>query len=83
MKHGAVRKLTRAATMSFFALAATTSVAGLEVLAASPAMAMAQPDDPAGQGNGANNPGNGTNPAPGGPTDSVTKLVGGLTGGMV
>ena len=82
MKHGAVRKLARAATMSLFVLVTTSGVAGLGVLAASPAMA-AQPDDPSSQGNGANNPGGGTNPAPAEPTDSVTKLVGSLTGGII
>ncbi|MGH3828669.1 MAG: hypothetical protein ACRDQX_16090, partial [Pseudonocardiaceae bacterium] len=39
MKHGAVRKLTRAAALSFLVLATTSSVAGLEVLTATSAMA--------------------------------------------
>lgn len=47
MKHGAVRKLTRAAALSFLVLATTSSVAGLEVLAAGSAMA-----EPGGQGGG-------------------------------
>jgi hypothetical protein len=85
MKHGAVRKLTRAAAMSLFVLATASGMAGLGVLAASPAMAQpsGQAANPEGQGDGANNPGGGTAPAPSGPTDSVTKVVGGLLGGGV
>jgi hypothetical protein len=67
-----VRKLTRAATLALFVLATTSGVAGLEVMAASPAMA--QP----------NGPGDGSAPGPGQPTDptgAVTGLVGSLTGG--
>ena len=71
MAHGTVRKLTRAATLSLLVLATTSGVAGLDVLAASPAMAAT--DDP-GSGSA---PGSGS-PAP---SDPVTGLVGGLTGG--
>ena len=39
MAHGTARKLTRAAALAFLVFATTSGVAGLEVLAASPAMA--------------------------------------------
>ncbi len=58
MKHGAVRKLTRAAALSFLVLATTSSVAGLEVLTASSAMA-----DPGSQGDGSNPSANGQDPS--------------------
>lgn len=57
MKHGAVRKLTRAAALSFLVLATTSSVAGLEVLTASSAMADQSPSD------GSNPSTNGQEPA--------------------
>ncbi len=41
MEHGAVRKLTRAATLSLLVLTTTVGVASWEVLAARPAMAEA------------------------------------------
>ncbi len=44
MEHGTVRKLIRAATLSFLALATTSVVAGLGIIAAS--SATAQPDGP-------------------------------------
>jgi hypothetical protein len=69
MNHGTVRKLTRAATLSLLVLATTSGVAGLDVMAASPAMAA--PD----------NPGTGSAPGSGSPVPDVTGLVGGLTGG--
>jgi hypothetical protein len=69
MEHGTVCKLTRAAALSLLVLATTSGVAGLEVMAASPAMA--QPDDP----------GSGSAPGSGSPVPDVTGLVGGLTGG--
>jgi hypothetical protein len=69
MNHGTVRKLTRAATLSFLVLATTSGVAGLDVMAASPAMVA--PD----------NPGSGSAPGSGSPVPDVTGLVGGLTGG--
>jgi hypothetical protein len=68
MEHGTVRKLTRAATLSLL-LAMTSGVVGLDVMAASPAMA--QPKDP----------GSGSAPGSGSPVPDVTGLVGGLTGG--
>jgi hypothetical protein len=78
MEHGAVRKLTRAAVLSLLVLATTSGVAGLEVLAASPAMA--EPDAQ-GQGQGQGQ-GGGSDPGqPGDPTTAVTKLAGGVIGG--
>ncbi len=47
MKRGAVRKLSRAATLSLLVLATTLGVAAWEVMAASPAGVL-----PEGQGNG-------------------------------
>lgn len=80
MQHGAVRKLGRAAIMSFFVLATTSSVAGLEVLTASSALA-----DTGGQDNGSD-PGatspdqgrKGQDPQPGG---GLLGGGGGLLGG--
>ncbi|MGH3767291.1 MAG: hypothetical protein ACRDS0_27250 [Pseudonocardiaceae bacterium] len=71
MKHGVVRKLTRAATLSLLVLTTTAGVASWEVIAASPAMAADEP------GNGSA-PGSGT---PATPDNPVTSLVGGLLGG--
>jgi hypothetical protein len=93
MAHGTARKLTRAATLSLLVFATTSGVAGMEVLAASPAMA--QPNDqgspfapgqqqPGQQQPGDSSPGGGSNPGqgqqPGGPTDGLP-LIGGLLGG--
>ena len=70
MARSAVRKVTRAASLALFVLATTSGVAGVAIVAASPAMA-----DPGGQ------PG-GTSPGqPGDPTATVTKLVGDTLGG--
>jgi hypothetical protein len=73
MKHGTVRKLTRAATLSLLVFATTSGVAGLDVMAASPAMAAS--DDPGG--------GSAPAPAPGpsAPSDPGAGLLGGLPGG--
>jgi hypothetical protein len=71
MRDGTVRKLTRAATLSLLVLTTTSGVAGLDVLAASPALAA--PNDP-GSGSA---PGSGS-PAP---SDPITGLLSGLTGG--
>ncbi|MEO7196273.1 MAG: hypothetical protein ABIZ05_15915 [Pseudonocardiaceae bacterium] len=78
MKHGAVRKLTRAAALSFLVLATTSSVAGLEVLTASSAMA-----DPSSQGDGSNPSANGQDPSqnPGTGTGGGNN-GGGLLGGI-
>ena len=89
MAHGTARKLTRAATLSLLVFATTSGVAGIEVLAASPAMAQPdqgspfapgqqqQPSDPS--------PGNGSNPGqgqqPGGPADGLTGIIGSALGG--
>jgi hypothetical protein len=94
MAHGTARKLTRAATLSLLVFATTSGVAGMEVLAASPAMA--QPNDQGSpfapgqqqpgqqQQPGDSSPGGGSNPGqgqqPGGPTDGLP-LIGGLLGG--
>ncbi len=79
MKHGAVRKLTKAATLSLLVLTTTAGVASWEVLAASPAMAEAT--DP---GSGTGTPGNGSDPGTTPPAkdgNPVTALVGGVLGG--
>jgi hypothetical protein len=79
MKHGAVRKLTRAATLSLLVLTTTAGMASWEVLAASPAMAQAS--DP---GRGAGGQGNGSDPGSGSPAkdgNPVTAIVGGILGG--
>jgi hypothetical protein len=91
MKHGTARKLTRAATLSLLVFATTSGVAGIDVLAASPAMAQPndqgspfgsaqeqQPADPVQQGGGSA-PGHQQQPS--GPADGLTGLIGGLTGG--
>ena len=81
MNHGAVRKLIRAAALSLFVLMTASGVAGLQVLAASPAMADAADqgktkadDAPGGQGGG-------NTPAPAAPDKNpVTNLLGGVLG---
>ncbi|HET9257877.1 MAG TPA: hypothetical protein VFO16_22120 [Pseudonocardiaceae bacterium] len=82
MDSGAVRKLMRTAASAALVLGLATGVAGL---AAAPAMAQ-----PSGQGGTFEDPGNGSQPgsgnngsAPGSgsPTDAVTGLLGGVTGG--
>lgn len=90
MKHGTARKLTRAATVSVLVFATTSGVAGIEVLAASPAMAQPdrgslfapaqkqQPADSAQPGGGSTL---GHDQQPAGPTDGLTGIIGGLTGG--
>jgi hypothetical protein len=91
MKHGTVRKLTRAGTLSLLVFATTSGVAGIDILAASPAMAQPndqrspfgsaqeqQPADPAQQGGGSA-PGHQQQPS--GPADGLTGIIGGLTGG--
>jgi len=57
MDHSRARKLIRAATLSLLVLTTTSGVAGMEVMAASPAIA--QPDSPGGgsaQGLGSDQP---------------------------
>lgn len=57
MDHSRTRKLIRAATLSLLVLTTTSGVAGMEVMAASPAIA--QPDSPGGgstQGLGSDQP---------------------------
>jgi hypothetical protein len=90
MKHGTARKLTRAATVSLLVFATTSGVAGIEVLAASPAMAQPdqgslfapaqeqEPADSAQQGGGSTL---GHEQRTAGPTDGLTGIIGGLTGG--
>lgn len=91
MAHGTARKLTRAATLSLLVFATTSGVAGLEVLAASPAMAepsqgspfapgqqQQQPSDPSSPGGGSS-PGQGQQP--GGPADGLTGIIGSALGG--
>jgi hypothetical protein len=82
MKHGAVRKLMRAAIWSLLVLGTISGVAGMQGWAASPAMA--QPADPGGGSNDQGSPGSqggGSTPGSGTPSNPVTKLVGGLVGG--
>ena len=50
MAHGTARKLTRAATLSLLVFATTSGVAGIEVLAASPAIAQPDQGSPFGPG---------------------------------
>jgi hypothetical protein len=81
MKHGAVRKLVRAATLSLLVFGVTSGVAGMEVWAASPAVA--QPGDQSGGSNGqggSGSQGGGSTPGSGAPDNPVTKLVGGVVG---
>jgi len=88
MAHGMARKLTRAAALSLLVFATTSGVAGLGVLAASPAMAEPsqgspfnpgqdqRPSDPAQGGSGSGqHEQTPSNPGDGGPT-------GGLLGGL-
>lgn len=75
MNHGAVRKLTRAATLSLLVLTTTTGMAGWEVLAASPAMA--QPSSSPADEGGGSSPGSGTPAAPDNPVAGIIGLVGG------
>ena len=89
MAHGTARKLTRAAALSFLVFATTSGVAGLEVLAASPAMAEPsqgspfnpaqdqRPSDPAEGGSGTGHEQQPSNP---GDTGGLP-LLGGLLGG--
>lgn len=79
MNHGAVRKLTRAATLSLLVLTTTAGMASLEVLAASPAMAEAS--DP---GSGSGSQGNGSDPGSTPPAkdgNPATALLGSVLGG--
>jgi hypothetical protein len=78
MKHGAVRKLMRATTLSLLVFGMTSGVVGLEVMAASPAMA--QPGDQSGGSNeqgGSGGQGGGSGSGSDSPLD---KLIGGVTG---
>ena len=89
MAHGTARKLTRAAALSFLVFATTSGVAGLEVLAASPAMAEPsqsspfdpaqdqRPSDPAEGGSGTGHEQQPSNPGDAG------GLTGGLLGGVL
>ena len=85
MNHGAVRKLMRAAAMSLLVLAATSGVAGFEVLAAGPAVAL--PGDPTPPTPDPNNPNpapadpNNPNPAPADPSNPGGGLLGGVLPG--
>jgi hypothetical protein len=92
MKHGAVRKLMRAATLSLLALGMTSGVAGAAVWAASPAMAQADGQNPGSDGSGSGSQGGGSGSQGGGsnqgsPTDviggigGIGKTLGNLTGG--
>ena len=93
MAHGTARKLTRAAALSFLVFATTSGVAGLGVLAASPAMAEPsqgspfnpaqdqRPSDPAqGGSSSGNEPQQPTNPGDAGGLLGGSPL-GGLLGG--
>ncbi|MGH3697109.1 MAG: hypothetical protein ACRDRX_24530 [Pseudonocardiaceae bacterium] len=79
MTYGAAAgKIARAAALSLLVLGTTVG------LAAGPALA--QPDGQGTTAPGAEQPteqppGNGSDPGTGSPTDSVTELLGGLTGG--
>lgn len=78
MKHGAVRKLMRATTLSLLVLGMTSGVAGLEMMAASPAMA--QSGDQSGGSNdqgGSGSQGGGSGSGSDSPLEAVTKLIGG------
>lgn len=86
MNHGAVRKLMRAAALSLLVLAATSGVAGFEVLAAGPAVAL--PGDPTPPTPDPNNPNpapnpdpNNPNPAPADPSNPGGGLLGGVLPG--
>jgi hypothetical protein len=79
MKHGAVRKLMRAASLSLLVLGMSSGVVGMDVWAASPAMA--QPGDQGGGSDGGGGQGGGSAPGSGEPGNAVTKLVGGVVGG--
>jgi hypothetical protein len=84
MEQGAVRKLMRTVAAAALVLGTAVGVAGLGALVASPAIAA--PNDHGGTftdpGNGSN-PGSGSTPGTGGgtPSDPVSSLLGGITGG--
>lgn len=90
MKHGTARRLTRAATLPFLVFATTSGVAGIEVLAASPAIAQPDQGSPFAPSQG-QQPDSSQQPQqgggstheqkPAGPTDGLTGIISGLTGG--
>jgi hypothetical protein len=88
MKHGAVRKLMRAATLSLLALGMTSGVAGAAVWAASPAMAQADGQNPGSDGSGSGSQGGGSGSQGGGSGSqgggsnqgSPTDVIGGIGG---
>lgn len=80
MNHSTVRKLTRAATLSLFVLTMASGVAGLQVLAASPAIA---DQAEVNQGGAVGDRVAEETPAPAPAENPVTKVVGGLLGGGV
>jgi hypothetical protein len=91
MAHGMARKLTRAAALGFLVFATTSGVAGLEVLAASPAMAEPsqgspfnpgqdhRPADPSQGGSGSGN----EQQQPSNPGDAGGLLGGSPLGGLI
>ena len=80
MNDGAVRRLMRTAASAALVLGMASGLAGLGALAASPAIA--QPSGTsADPGDGSTEPGNGSAPGSGSPTDGITGIVAGLTGG--
>jgi hypothetical protein len=93
MAHGTARKLTRAAALSLLVFATTSGVAGLEVLAASPAMAEPsqgspfdpgqdqRPSDPAQGGSGTGHEQQPSNPGDGGGLLGGGNPLSGLLGG--
>lgn len=82
MTNRTVHKLIRAATLSLLVLTTTAGVAGLQVLAASPAIAD-QGDAKADQGDAKEARVAEEAPAPAPAENPVTKLVGGLLGGLL
>lgn len=85
MAHRAMHKLVRAATLSLFALTMTAGVAGLQVLAASPAIAdpIDQVEVDQGSALGDQVSEEAPAPAPAPAKNPVTELVGGLLGGLL
>lgn len=81
MKHGAVRKLMRAAILSFLALGMASGVASAAVWAVSPAMAQADDQGGAAAGDGSGGSSN-QPPAKQGEPSGGLPLVGGIVGGV-
>lgn len=82
MKHGAVRKLIRVATLSLLALGMTSGVASVAVWSATPAMAQPGDQNEGSDGNKSGGQGGDQKPGSGGGGgDAVSQLLSGVVGG--